>query len=59
MTVMWFIQGDTFSEWKASGVGSVLWVHGKRQFEAQPSAFTVANTYPFCSGCRQECPLVR
>ncbi len=30
---MWFVQGDTFSEWKASGVGSVLWVHGKRQLK--------------------------
>ncbi len=27
----WFIQGNTFSEWKTSDVsGSLLWVHGKR-----------------------------
>ena len=27
----WFIQGNIFSEWKASEAGSaLLWVHGKR-----------------------------
>ena len=27
----WFIQGNTFSKWKASEAGSsLLWVHGKR-----------------------------
>jgi hypothetical protein len=30
-TAEWFIQGNTFSEWKASKVpGSLLWVHGIR-----------------------------
>ena len=30
-TAEWFIQGDTFSEWKTSEVpSSLLWVHGKR-----------------------------
>jgi hypothetical protein len=30
-TVEWFIQGNTFSEWRTSEVpGSLLWVHGKR-----------------------------
>jgi hypothetical protein len=28
----WFVQGNMFSEWKASEArGSLLWVHGKRQ----------------------------
>jgi hypothetical protein len=30
-TAEWFIQGNTFSEWRTSEVpGSLLWVHGKR-----------------------------
>jgi len=28
-TAEWFIQDNTFSEWKASDPGSLLWVHGK------------------------------
>jgi hypothetical protein len=27
-TATWFIQGDTFAEWKSSG--SLIWMHGKR-----------------------------
>jgi hypothetical protein len=35
-TVEWFIQGNTFSEWKTSEVpGSLLWVHGKRLLTPQ------------------------
>ena len=30
-TAEWFIQSNTFSEWRTSEVpGSLLWVHGKR-----------------------------
>ncbi|KAH9983483.1 hypothetical protein BJV74DRAFT_618971 [Russula compacta] len=29
-TADWFVHGDTFSEWKRSGPGSLLWIHGKR-----------------------------
>jgi len=36
-TAVWLIQGDAFSEWKASG--SLLWVHGKREWRA--------DCYPF------------
>jgi hypothetical protein len=36
-TADWFIQGDTFSEWKLSGPSSLLWVHGKR--ELPPNVF--------------------
>jgi hypothetical protein len=32
-TATWFIQGDTFTEWKSSG--SLLWVCGKRQYSLQ------------------------
>ena len=32
-TAEWFIEGNTFSEWKTSEVpGSLLWIHGKRLF---------------------------
>jgi hypothetical protein len=30
-TATWFLQGDTFSQWKASAPSSLLWIHGKRQ----------------------------
>jgi hypothetical protein len=30
-TAAWFLQGDTFSQWKASTPSSHLWIHGKRQ----------------------------
>src|SRR6266850_8151318 len=30
-TAAWFIQGETFLEWKSSGSSSLLWIHGKRQ----------------------------
>jgi hypothetical protein len=30
-TAAWFVQGETFSEWKSSGRSSLLWIHGKRQ----------------------------
>jgi hypothetical protein len=29
-TASWFIQGDTFKEWKTTG--SLLWIHGNRRF---------------------------
>ena len=38
-TGAWFVQGDTLSEWKASGPSSLLWIHGKRELPP--------NTYPF------------
>jgi len=28
-TMVWFVQGDTFSEWKWSKTSSLLWIHGK------------------------------
>jgi hypothetical protein len=29
-TAEWFVQGNTFSAWKASDSSSHLWIHGKR-----------------------------
>src|SRR5216683_6184392 len=42
-TGVWFIQGDTLSEWRASG--PLLWIHGKR--ELPPSAYSFAKTDGF------------
>ena len=30
-TAAWFIRGNMFLEWKASGQSSLIWVHGKRE----------------------------
>ena len=29
-TGAWFVNSSTLSEWKVSGPGSLLWIHGKR-----------------------------
>ena len=29
-TAAWFVQGNTFSEWKSSPPSSLLWIQGKR-----------------------------
>jgi len=33
-TGAWFVNSSMFSEWKASGPSSLLWIHGKRWFTA-------------------------
>ena len=33
-TGTWWIQGDTYTEWKSSDRSSLLWIHGKRQYFA-------------------------
>ena len=38
-TAAWFIQGETFSDWKCSGPSSLLWIHGKRQLLLSYCAF--------------------
>jgi hypothetical protein len=56
----WFIQGDTFSEWKASDApSSLLWVYGKRPLI--PSSFSFAETelFRFRSGRGKKRFLVR
>jgi hypothetical protein len=44
-TAAWFIQGETFSEWKWSGSSSLLWIHGKRQLLAIRYALAEADGY--------------
>jgi hypothetical protein len=60
-TGSWFIQGDTLSEWKESGRGSLLWIHGKRKLS--PSGYSFADIewliLPFHSWRRKERALVR
>jgi hypothetical protein len=55
----WFIQGNTFSEWKSSDVSvSLLWVHGNRAF--MPSSYDLVETeiLVFQSGCGKKRTLV-
>jgi hypothetical protein len=42
-TALWFIEGDSFNDWKASG--SLLWLHGKRS-SLSFSGFAFANGLP-------------
>jgi hypothetical protein len=38
-TAEWFTLGSTFSEWKASSPGHLLWIHGKRPLLRQHLCF--------------------
>ena len=54
----WFVQGNTFSEWKAYGPGSLLlWVHGLRLFVTQ-SSFLETDGFLY-SGCGKKRLMVR
>jgi hypothetical protein len=33
-TGTWWVEGDTYAEWKSSGARSLLWIHGKRPYLA-------------------------
>ena len=55
---MWFIQGDTFSEWKWSKTKFLLWIHGKRSLSPAFSAIAETDSFSTFSGCRKERPLV-
>jgi len=58
-TAAWFVQGDTFSEWKSSVPNSLLlWVHGKRQLPPSSCTFVEADRLPLRSGRREKCVLV-
>jgi hypothetical protein len=47
-TAEWFIQGNTFLEWKTSEVpGSLLWVHGKRLLIPSSCGSTETKYCPF------------
>ena len=58
-TAAWFLEGETFSEWKASGPSSLLWMHGKRELPFGAYFFTVIDAFPPHSGRRKKCSLVR
>jgi hypothetical protein len=45
-TAEWFIQDNTFSEWKASDLGSLLWIHGKRLLSPAFTCFQRLTVFP-------------
>jgi hypothetical protein len=46
-TTVWFVQGDTFSEWKWSKASSLLWIHAKRSLS--PGISAIVETHNFSS----------
>jgi hypothetical protein len=44
-TGRWIVQGNMLSEWKASGLSTLLWIRGKR--ELPPNAYYFAETDGF------------
>ena len=57
-TGSWFVNTKAFSEWKASGLSSFLWINGKRQYHPALT-FSITDGLPFRSGCWEKRPLVR
>ena len=57
----WFLQGDTYSKWKASETpGSLLWVHGKRPLTpVNYGSSRETELFRFRSGCWEKRTLVR
>ena len=53
-TAAWFIKGDMFSEWKVSGLSSLLWVHGKRELPSGAYALAEVDGFHPRSGVREE-----
>jgi hypothetical protein len=45
-TARWFLESDSFSEWKSSGPSSLLWIHGKRAQSSSLSAITETDGFP-------------
>ena len=45
-TGAWFLQGRTLSEWKESGPSSLLWIHGKRQYDLGLSSYPETDGLP-------------
>jgi len=60
-TATWFVQGDSFKEWKESraGLSSLLWIHGKRQWLFTVYICLILMVSSIGSGRREERPLVR
>ena len=48
-----------FSEWKAPGLSSLLWINGKRQLPPGAYIFADTDSLPLHSGRWEKCPLVR
>ena len=46
-TGAWFINGNIFSEWKAYGPSSLLWIHGKRQLPLIAYSSAETDDFPF------------
>ena len=58
-TALWFIQGNTFADWKVSG--SLLWIFGKRTSfysSTSPASFLLTD-FHLHSRFRQECSQAR
>jgi hypothetical protein len=49
-TGTWFVEGDTFSEWKWSGPISLLWIHGKCSLSPALTLFIETDGFPFVAG---------
>ena len=58
-TGLWFVNSETFSEWKSSGPSSLLWINGKRQLPPGAYIFAVTDSLSFRSGRWEKRPLVR
>jgi hypothetical protein len=57
-TSAWFVEGDTFSEWKWSKTSSVLWIHGKRSLSPAFVAIVETDSFSAFSRHRKDHPLV-
>jgi hypothetical protein len=45
-TVRWFLESNSLSKWKSTGLSSLLWVHGKCAWSSSLYAFTVTDGFP-------------
>ena len=57
-TGLWFVDSKTFSEWRACGSGSFLWINGKRQLSLGAYICLDTDSLPLCSGRWEKRPLV-
>ena len=56
-TATWFIQGDTFQEWKSTG--SLFWIHGNRKYLSPVLTFLwPMPVLSYCSRFWKECLVV-
>jgi len=57
-TTTWFFEGRMYQEWKSTGSGSLLWIHGKRVPLSSSAAWRHLITSLICSWLREEHTLV-